>query len=443
MASHTLLLITYHFPPSAAVAVYRMLGLVRYLPRCGWNVVVVAPPRMIGEPEDADLLRHIPPETIVYRVPFPDGLAGKAARRAVGNFVWAPRALATCAKAIARHKPAAMLTTSPPPTIHYLGLCLRKRYHLPWLASLRDPWITNRVLPPRRSYIIDRFMEARMIANASAVVANTPLNLVGLKNAYPHHAHKMAAVPNGFEPAWFPPPPSRDGVGARLSLLHAGELYSGRDPRPLFDAIALLEKESLPQAPRWDVRFLGRATEGLFDPAVEIARRNLLGQVEAQAPYDVSLQRMVGADALLLLHTANSRVGVPAKLYEYLGAGRPILAVAEPDGDVAWVLRTSGVLHRLVRPGDVPAMASALRELRDELLAGADRSSPSLYLNPFTRENMARRMASCLDWILLPPRERKPLAIPLVGCEAPKFSPTSFDAAPMPVPVGRIDPLHV
>src|SRR5262245_11440893 len=111
MASRTLLLLTYHFPPSAAVAVYRMLGFVRYLPRFGWNPVVVAPPRMPGEPEDAALLDLVPEDTPVFRVPFPEGFMGKVARRLVGNVAWAPAALAECRQVIAHFRPDVLLTS--------------------------------------------------------------------------------------------------------------------------------------------------------------------------------------------------------------------------------------------------------------------------------------------------------------------------------------------
>lgn len=398
MASRTLLLVTYHFPPSAAVAVYRMLGFAKYLPKYDWNVVVVAPPRLSDEPVDANLMRLVPRETEVVRVPIPGGFLGKVGWRLVNKLTWAPGALAACHEVIQRRKPDAILTSSPPPCVHYLGMYLQKCFGLPWVASLRDPWITNRVIPMKGSRMWASMMERRVMHSADAVIANTPINLSGLNQAYPHLSHKMAAIPNGFEPAWFPSAPERHDISSTLSLLHAGELYSGRDPRPLFDALAQLDMETSPVTPRWDVRFLGRETDGVCNLNEEMEKRRLQGAQENQVPYEDALRRMVSAHALMLLHTPGSKVGVPAKLYEYLGAGRPILALAEPDGDVAWVLKKSGVLYRLAAPNDIPGILRAARELRDEILKGSDRESRPTHLSPFTRESMARRMAQCLDW---------------------------------------------
>lgn len=107
---------------------------------------------------------------------------------------------------------------------------------------------------------------------------------------------------------------------------------------------------------------------------------------------------MCRADILLLLDTPGRRAGVPAKIYEYIGADRPILCLGEPDGDLAWVLRQSGVPHRIVRPGDVAGITGALAELigvvRRERNEPGRKSTPSPV---FTRERMAQQLASVLD----------------------------------------------
>lgn len=76
-------------------------------------------------------------------------------------------------------------------------------------------------------------------------------------------------------------------------------------------------------------------------------------------------------------------------------------------------------------------------------MAGADRLRRPVHLSPFTRENMARRMASCLDWILAPRSERPTLAIPHAGWDVAELANENTKNMPTPTPVGRIDPLHV
>jgi hypothetical protein len=108
---------------------------------------------------------------------------------------------------------------------------------------------------------------------------------------------------------------------------------------------------------------------------------------------------MASADILLLLDSPGRRIGVPAKLYEYLGSGRPILALAEPDGDTAWALRTSGAIHRIVAPDDCQGIERALRELVEIARAGAT-AAVGDGARRFTREHLAGVLAGILDGCL-------------------------------------------
>ncbi len=395
MAARKLLIASYYFPPCAAVAAHRILGFARHLPKFGWHTVVVAPPQMPGEPEDAALLERVPPHTTVVPVPFPGGWWGKVRQRLRGDAAWLPRALAGCVRAIHQHHPQAILSTGPPHCVHQLGLTLQQRYRLPWIATLRDPWHTNKTYRHEDERCIRRAAAAERLTleRADAVVANTPLNCRGLQQAYPHLAHKITTITNGFDPESFPasaPRLPRD----RLVVLHAGELYSGRDPRPFLDAVHDIEGEG---GSRLTVRLLGRDTEHLCDLKVEVRQRNLESVVHfaGQVPYAEALREMVDADILLLLHSPGWKLGVPAKLYEYLGAARPVLALAERGGDIDWVLRTSGLPHRVAPPLDRAAIKIALRELAREAML--DTAAPRPIVTQFTRENLAGLLAERLD----------------------------------------------
>src|SRR5579862_4484150 len=132
-----LLLVTYHFPPSAAVATFRMIGFARHLPRFGWQVGVVAPPRVPEEPVDEALVESIPQDTTVFSAPYPQNLASKLARRYMHHGVWLPAALPRLIAAVNQFHPDAVLTSGPPHCVHLLGLILKRYYDLPWLACFR------------------------------------------------------------------------------------------------------------------------------------------------------------------------------------------------------------------------------------------------------------------------------------------------------------------
>lgn len=396
MPTRKVLLLTYHFPPSGAVAVYRMLGLVRYLPKFGWQPVVVAPPQVPWEPHDPSLLAWVPPDTPIERVPFAGGFIGKLMQRVAPEGHWVYKAWPACRRMVETHRPEAIITSSPPGYIHRLGMWGQREFGLPWLACFRDPWITN-ANPEQRGLQLryDRWLEAKVMRRATRLIANTPLNQQGWAKAFPEQAHKIVTITNGFDPERFatPPPPTQRASG--LTMVHTGELYYGRDPRPFLDALQQMDGlDALAQ-----VEFIGRNTEQVYDLPAEIAHRNLgkCVKVTGQIPYADALAKMMNADLLLLVQGTGLALGVPAKLYEYLGAGRPILALAEPDGDIAWVLRESGVLHRLAPPNDVPAIRQALIDLKKAIDSGAPAVPDRAALQQFTRERMAQRFAECLD----------------------------------------------
>jgi glycosyltransferase involved in cell wall biosynthesis len=184
-----------------------------------------------------------------------------------------------------------------------------------------------------------------------------------------------------------------------MRIVHAGELYLGRDPRPFLDALSDLKRS--PDA-AWRLCFLGRTDAGSYDLEAEIRKRGLEAQVElgGQVSYEQSLYDMARASILLLLDSPGRRSGVPAKLYEYLGAGRPILALAEPDSDTAWVLRESGVPHRIAPPADRAKIRESLVDLIQRMRGQNVPSTDRERLSQFTRKHMAERFAELLNEVI-------------------------------------------
>ena len=393
-----LLLVTYHFPPSAASGTFRMLSFARHLPRFGWQVEVVAPPEMPWDPVDPALADQVPAETQYHAVPYPKRWP-RLLRMAVPYAVWLPPAWRACRQIVRRDRPDLVLTSGPPHVVHLLGLWLRRIAKLPWVADFRDPWISGIAKPPLtlgQRWL--RFWERQVLTHADRVIANAPNSGRMFQETHPRYADKVATLTNGFDPRAEPAPVAPfSGV---VRMLHAGEIYWGRDPLPLLDAMAAL-KQAAPAAPvRFEVMGIVHLPSG--DLATEIARRNLDAEVSVsgQLPYQAALDEMARADLLVLFDGPGRKIGVPAKLYEYLGASRPVLALAEPDGDTAQVLRDSGVCHRIAPPKDVPRIAQALAELVREI-AGSSVPVPNPErLRRFTRQRIAGELAEIMEQVV-------------------------------------------
>ena len=404
LGAKKLLLLTYHFPPSGASGSFRLLGFTRHLPKFGWQATVVAPPRMPWEPADPELARQIPPEVQVCSVPYPKGLLSKPLRRFAPYAVWLAPAVREALRLVHRCRPDAVLTSGPPHCVHLLGLLLRRHFRLPWVADFRDPWVADGKQAAQRSLKIrwETHWERAVIRGADVVVANAPRACRSMQNAYPRYRGKMITITNGYDPESFPPQELDPPVDRTLTILHAGELYCGRDPRPFLDALRDLQSEHSTPLPL-RVRLVGSLSAkdfaAGFDLRREVEQRGLAASVslEGWMPYQRVLKDLLASDLLLLFDTPGRQIGIPAKAYEYLGAGRPILALAERDGDLAWLLRASGLPHRIAPPHNPVQIKRALAELIKELSSGNSVSLLQGGTSQFTRETLAGRLADALN----------------------------------------------
>ncbi len=400
MADRKLLILTYHFPPSAGAGVFRTLGFAEHLPQFGWQCVVVAPPRLPWDPAGEALLQRVPSGTAVYRIPYPVGWFWKPLRKIYPWGAWLPFAAVRCYQAIRDHRPDAFLTSGPPHAIHLLGRHLRRWTGLPWVADFRDPWVAGD--PSQTSSHPEAWAaraEPRVMREADAIVANTPRACEFLSQAYPRWASKMMSITNGYDPEAFQQNPIPPLSGPTIEIIHTGTIYANRSPNPFLEAVQHLDPTAL-AGRTLRVRFIGGLISKDQRSEIEAKIRevsNARVSLEDHLPHSQSTRAMVQADFLLLLDTPGRRAGVPGKLYEYIGAGRPILALAEPESDVAWVLKENGVVHRVAPPLDPEAIRRALTELLQDpaTIRCGGRCQP---VQPrFTRKHLAGELAAVLD----------------------------------------------
>lgn len=357
---------------------------------------MVAPPTLPWEPTDPLLSDRLPEGVHVHPAPYSQAALTKPIRKLWPYAFWLPTAWRVAERAVSRHRPDIILTSGPPHEIHLLGAYFRRRHRIPWVADFRDPWAVAR--PPQvRVTRRERAFERLVIRQADGLVWNTPRVRDRLREAYPARADTMVAIENGFDPEGYPGRTLHSGDEGVVDVLHAGMVYMGRDPRPLFDALKLLEARRAGGSPAIRVSFLGLKQDFTVDVESEARRRGLEEsiRVEGHLPYEATLQRMVDADVLLLLDSPGRYLGVPAKLYEYLGAGRPVLALAERDGDIADVLRDGGGTFRIVDPRQAGDIADALDQLVGDLPTTDRPADPGA--SPYVRRELAGRLARFLD----------------------------------------------
>ena len=243
-----------------------------------------------------------------------------------------------------RNPPDIVYSSAPPWTGQLVACVLAARLRRPWVADFRDPWAR---LPWRenRPWIVRRaaaLFEDVTVRRAAAVVFTT--RRIRDDVAAHHDARlstKYHVIANGCDLEEFQTVDVRP-QDSQFVLLHAGSLYGGRDPRSLMRAIATAARRGLLDPRRFRLRLLGTvALDGVDLPRTcnELGIGDIVEVVPRMSRRD-SLAEMTSASALLLMQQGHP-LSVPAKAYEYLASGRPILAIAD-EGETADLIRNSG-----------------------------------------------------------------------------------------------------
>jgi glycosyltransferase involved in cell wall biosynthesis len=232
-------------------------------------------------------------------------------------------------------------STSPHATAHLIALFIARRSGIPWVADFRDPWFEDLPepgAPAGRLYRkLNRGLERQVVERCTHIVTTTTYLRDSLYKRYTSlPAMKMTAIPNGYDEADFADfAPFPKEHTEHLLIVHAGSINSEfRDPRPLFQALRALIHNGTIARNRVMLRFIGGG-EFARSQAIRtsLSQNGLSEQVEFvdRMSYGTALQELARADLLLLLQASADTVDlIPAKIYEYLRAQKPVLALVYP-----------------------------------------------------------------------------------------------------------------
>ena len=187
-----------------------------------------------------------------------------------------------------------------------------------------------------------------------------------------------------------------------FTLVHSGIVYpSERDPSALFAALGRLRREGRIGAGTLRIRFRAPVHDELLRRLASESGTEDLVEVLPAVPYRQALEEMLRADGLLVMQASNCNEQIPAKLYEYFRARRPILGLADPAGDTGVTMRNSGVAH-IARLEDTFAVEAALTSYLATVRAGTPPAPVLPRLSAMSRLARASELAAVLDDIRRP-----------------------------------------
>jgi glycosyltransferase involved in cell wall biosynthesis len=365
-------LLVAHYPPSAESGARRPYNLVQALRAAGFtvDVLVAAPGEQRPTPGDHG-------ETVIHAVAPARGrrsLFGRVADRLwvkvtrlvvseVDPAVRIRKRLRQLVRRTLTQHDAILYVSAPPAGLAALAVAAARhdRPDQRVVLEFRDPWTTE-ITGPRVAVLRNRYERHRVasLRAADGVVAVT--HGIATRMAEQGLRRPPVVAINGIPDELLSRPDAAPRpAGRSLRLLYLGEFYLGRDPTPLFDALATLRRTATAATGELALDLVGEVEQTPGGPLADLlASRDLTGlaHTSPRVGYDRAKQLLAEADIFLLLAQHQPRQ-VPNKLYEYLAFRRPIFALADADGETARLMRETGHADTLVYPDSSPQEVTA------------------------------------------------------------------------------------
>jgi glycosyltransferase involved in cell wall biosynthesis len=408
------LFVAFHFPPQAESSGHlRALKACKHLPEEGWlPTVLTVRPLAYQRVNDAQL-KEISPQVKVIRCLALDTARHLSIRGRYLRFMalpdrwatWLASALPAGWREIRRDDHGLILSTFPLATAVLIGWILHRITGKPWAVDIRDPLVKeDSPTEPsvRRTFL---WIERKMVRDAAKLIFTTHAAMDAYLRRYPELSpERCVVISNGYDEEDFaalslapvaPPQNSRP-----LKLIHLGLLYRvERDPRPFLQAVARLKREGQVTSQNLTIDFRAPEFEDYYQEMVNSLELQDIVNILPPMPYREALQEAAQSDGLLLFQAASCDQQVPAKAYEYLRMGRPILSLIGRQGDTARLIRETGG-GTIVELSDTDEIYRALPSFLEALRSGQHPLPDAQKVARYSRRTLAAELARCLEEVV-------------------------------------------
>lgn len=367
-----ILVIAYYWPPAGGPGVQRWLKFVKYLPEFGVEPIVYVPENPSYPIIDEKLVQEVPDSIKILKQPIKEpyawaSLLSKKKTKTIssgiikekdpsfiekvllwirGNFfipdarkLWVKPSISYLAKVIADEGIQTIVTTGPPHSLHLIGLELKKKYNIQWIADFRDPWTSigyhKKLRLTESSQAKHKALEKGVLLKADKIVVTSNTTKTEFEAITPK---PIKVITNGFDDDLKPVE-----LDSKFTVSHIGSLLTGRNPLGLWEALHELvtENESFKKA--LNVQLAGVVGEEVLQSIKDYGLSNYVKQL-GYLSHDKVLETQQKSQILLLLEIDSEETKgiIPGKLFEYLNAKRPILAI----GPKGWEAGTLVVQHQ-------------------------------------------------------------------------------------------------
>lgn len=429
------LIVAYYWPPGGGSGVQRWLKFVKYLKDFGWEPIVYVPANPEYPVEDFSLLEDVPKDLWVIRKKIwePYGwykkFTGKKKEEKIqvafltekkirfhflediavwirGNLFipdarkfWVKPSVRFLSDFVKHHKIDALVTTGTPHSAHLIGLGLKRKLGILWLADFRDSWTNidfyGALKLGSRADRIHHQMEKTVLEQADAVTVVAP----GMVKEFGEIVNRRYdVITNGFDEEdtleWKNTEPDR----SHFTLAHIGYLTKTRNAENLWKALSELVSDNKDFAEKLEIKNVGKIDRDIVS---SLEKHGLMPYLKCidYIPHQQVIAEQMKASVLILLSntTPNTKLMIQGKLYEYLASGRPIVCIGPPDGDTADIIRQTkcGAVFDFT---EIEGVKKEILKLFKDFSEGK-KTTKCKDIQQFERKNLTSKLAGVLDRI--------------------------------------------
>ncbi|WP_225035795.1 glycosyltransferase [Winogradskyella sp. SM1960] len=373
MSKKKALIITYYWPPAGGPGVQRWLKFVKYLPDFGVEPIVYCPENPNYPIMDVSLVNEIPKDITILKQPIsePYGLASvfskgkskkissgvipKAKKQSLiekamlyvrGNYFipdarknWIKPSVEFLSNYIKEHHIETIITTGPPHSLHLIGLQLKARLGVKWLADFRDPWTTIgyhkdlKLTDSSKAKHVALEQNVLHTADQIIVTSNHTKNEFQTKTKQP-----ISVITNGYDAHNI----RVEGKDELFTLSHIGSLLSERNPVVLWETLSELIQEHKAFSEVFKLQLIGVVSDDVVESIHQNGLKNHV-DVVGYVSHDEAIQFQMKSQLVLLIEidSEDTKAIIPGKVFEYLISETPILALGPKDADVEQIIKST------------------------------------------------------------------------------------------------------
>ncbi|MDC3220026.1 MAG: glycosyltransferase [Saprospiraceae bacterium] len=362
------LIITYYWVPMGGSGVQRWVKFSKYLPENGWQPVIYTPSNPDFPLRDESFLKDVPECCEIIRQPIWEpyriaSLFSKKKNLNTGmlrkgektswkdnflNFVrsnyfipdprvfWVKKSIKFLTNYLHENPVDVIVTNGPPHSMHLIGLGLKKKLGIRWIADFRDPWTNidfyHALKLTNSSDQKHRALEKEVVRTADIVT------VVGksMQEEYLEYSDHVKVITNGYDQSISPKKVKRDN---KFSIAHIGLMNADRNPKMLWKVLNKIGEEQPGFLEDLNIKLIGKVSENVLNTIEENYLTNQLELIDYVPHNEVHILQQTSQILLLVVNdTPNAKGILTGKIFEYLMARRPILAIAPEDGDLAEII---------------------------------------------------------------------------------------------------------